>query len=461
MSISLRGTKYHYRFQISGKSYSGTCLGCEISDVMTAQEKSAIKRKAAKYELDAKEKAQQELREIAQAESDIRRNKTVRALVENYRYELTGGRPIRLSEAYELAAAKPAKRKASARYQTMRQSAWRDFCAFMAGEFPDIEMLADVRRAHCETFVQFLTENGRYDKSVTFTREARGPRKRSKTVSYERTYMISAKTIGDIAGVCRWVFSRLDEDAGLITNPWHNVVLPAEDPIPREIFTGEELMLIWDGIQSNPFCYHLFVVAANSGFPEEDICLLKWSDIDWVAQGIRRLRCKTGADMTLPLMPELAAYLASLPRTGEYVSEEHSRLYQQSQSLVSERVATFLRGLGIQTTVQVPGRKAQSVKDLHSMRHVFCYRAKRAGIPLDVIQKFVGHRIVAMTQHYADHDTMADLHLEIKKLPALFAGENGAPTIIELGGARRQLADLAYSLPDSEVQRLLSLVNIA
>jgi hypothetical protein len=91
------------------------------------------------------------------------------------------------------------------------------------------------------------------------------------------------------------------------------------------------------------------------------------------------------------------------------------------------------------------------------MRHVFCYRAKRAGIPTETIQKFVGHEIAAMTQHYADHDTLADLHQDIKKLPALFAGETLQLCLSD--SPRKRLADLAYSLPESEVERLLALIN--
>jgi len=54
-------------------------------------------------------------------------------------------------------------------------------------------------------------------------------------------------------------------------------------------------------------------------------------------------------------------------------------------SCVSDRVKRFLHGFGIVTTVEVPGRRAVSGKDLHSMRHVFCYLAKSAGIPENVI----------------------------------------------------------------------------
>ena len=30
MSVTLRGSRFHYRFQFEGKSYSGVCEGCDV-----------------------------------------------------------------------------------------------------------------------------------------------------------------------------------------------------------------------------------------------------------------------------------------------------------------------------------------------------------------------------------------------------------------------------------------------
>ena len=427
MSVSLRGKSYHYRFMVAGKSYSGVCVGCvsqKQAEAFEARERETLKETAV----------------------DIKRNRTVRALVENYAYTLTGGKPIVLAEAHDLAAAKPSRRKIRSAYGDQRRGYWRDFCAFMSSTYPDVKHLTDVRRTHCEAYVKYLVDNGRFDKWVVDPRTGK---------SYLRDYLLSGKTIGEIAGACQWVFSRLEEDAGLYRNPWTNVVLPAEDPVDREVFTLDELLRIWDGLQTEPFCRVLFTVAANSGLTEGDICTLKWDDIDWIGEHLRRDRRKTGTEIDLPLLPELANYLREQPHRGEYIFPEHAELYLREPSCVSDRVIRFLQGLGIVTTVKLPGRRAVSVKDLHSMRHVFCYRAKRAGIPESIIAKFVGHKVLAMTQHYADHDTAAELREEIKKLPPLFVGEAGG--VIDAGTtSRRRLAELAYSLPLEQVETLLA-----
>lgn len=451
MGVSLRGKKFHYRFQLQGIGYSGVCEGCEIPENSSQKEIGALRRKALAFEAGRKAQVQREKQEQEQLERDVRRNRTVRALVENYRYELTGGKPVLLEEAYALAASKPSRKKAASRFAEQRETYFADFSAFIRATYPEVSTASDVHRPHCDAYVSYLVEHGRFIKDVKYGRPAK---RGTRMVSYRKEYGLSPKTIRVIVGVCRWVFRRVSEDAGLVIDPWAGVQLPEPAPVDREIFTPMELRLIWEGIQGDAFCYPLFVVAANSGMTEGDICTLKWEEVEWGTGYIRRKRRKTGADIRLPLLPELAEYLRTIPRSGEYVFPEHAALYLRTPSMVSERVKSFLRGLGLVTTVEVPGRRAVSVKDLHSMRHVFCYRAKRAGIPESVIAKFVGHKVLAMTRHYADHDTDEELRAEIQKLRPLFVGEAGDAE--EETGVRRKLAELAYSLPLESVKALLS-----
>lgn len=451
MSVMLRGNKFHYRFKLNGKDYSGVCTGCEVPKNSSPKAIAAIEKKARQIEMECRTKVTQEIAERENAEAEIRKNRTVRALVENYKYELTGGRPIAFGEAFALAAAKPSRREACSRYAEQRRLYWNDFAAFMTANFPDVLDLSSVRRMHCEAYVKFLVDHGRFVKEVSYSAQKR---KRIKTISYMCDYKISPKTVKEIVGVCKWVFSRLREDAGLISDPWHDVVLPAQRPVEREVFTPSELRLIRKGIQTNDFCRPLFMIAANSGLTEGDICCMKWSEFDWATGYFRAHRRKTGVRITLPLLPELIGYLQSLPRNGEYVLPDHAEMYLRQPSSVSERVKNFLNGLGIVTTVEVPGRRAVSVKDLHSMRHVFCYRAKRAGIPESIIKKFVGHAVLAMTEHYADHDTDEELRTEIQKLRPLFVGETGDTE--DETGVRKKLAELAYTLPLETVKALIA-----
>ena len=131
MSIYLRGKKFHYRFQLQGADYSGVCVGCEVFPDMNQRELAATRKKAMQFEADEKFRIAKESKDRIDTEREIRKNKSVRALVENYRYELTGGRPIPLTEAFPLAEAKPSKRKAKSSYATLRKTYWEDFVRFM------------------------------------------------------------------------------------------------------------------------------------------------------------------------------------------------------------------------------------------------------------------------------------------------------------------------------------------
>ena len=423
MSVVKRGERFHYRFMIRGSIYSGPCTGC--TNFTQAEKFEAEKR-----------------RFILQQSEAIRTNRTVTALVENYRKELSGGTDITLEDAYDLAAAKPSRHEAGDAYASLRRTYWFDFVAFLKATFPDVKLLTHIRRSHCESYVKRLVDEGRFVQELIS--DCKGG--------------LSPKTVKSYAFACKWVLSRLEEDAGIIHNPWDGVVLPAPAPIARDIFTKDELIVIWEGLQSNPFCLPLFVIAANSGLTEGDICTLKWSEIDFAGRMIRRTRRKTGAEIILPLIPELAAYLSTLPRTGEYVLPEHAERYLKRRTSVPGKVKRFLESLGIKTTVSRGGIRNVSVKDLHSLRHIFCYRAKKAGVPEDLIAKMVGHKIVEMTRHYADHDTENDLRVAIQNLPALFVeGQGDNQGEVE----RQRLMEIIPRLPIETVRRWLDELSLS
>lgn len=109
MGVTIRGTKFHYRFRLHGQEYSGPCPGITVPQTAKAGEISVLRRRAVSYEAGVRLQAEKELAEKARQDEEIRRNRTVRALVENYRYELTGGRPVPVAQAYEIAVAKPSR----------------------------------------------------------------------------------------------------------------------------------------------------------------------------------------------------------------------------------------------------------------------------------------------------------------------------------------------------------------
>lgn len=183
MGVTIRGTKFHYRFRLHGQEYSGPCPGITIPQTAKAGEISVLRRRAVSYEAGVRLQAEKELAEKARQDEEIRRNRTVRALVENYRYELTGGRPVPVAQAYEIAVAKPSRRQAISRFAEQRKVYYLDFAAFIENTFPEVLTISDIRRAHCEAYVVSLVEHGRFVKSVSYSvRQKRGV----KEVSYHR-----------------------------------------------------------------------------------------------------------------------------------------------------------------------------------------------------------------------------------------------------------------------------------
>ncbi len=444
MSIRLRGTRYHYRFKINGVTYAGPCVECRTF------------RAAELFEESRKQEIRTELARISAEEKKIRQNKTVLALIENYKQELTGATRVSLSEAYELAIRKPSKREPSEHIARQKRRYWYDFIAYMTAVYPEISELDKVRKQHCETYVRYLIDHGRFNQDIDFEALRHGKRIKAR---YKRRYKLAGKTIHEIARVCKEVFTKLAAEAGIIQNPWLNVITPEWNQTDREIFSEEELSLIKEGIydsriEFSDFCRPLFLVAAVTGLTEGDICTLKWSEISWTTRMIFRKRRKTGVDMAIPILSALENYLRTLPQCGEYVFPVHAEMYLRDASLVSYRIKRFLEGLGIKTTKKPEGRRAISVKDLHSMRHVFCYYAGQVGIPLATVQSIVGHMTPEMTRHYMAHVSLKAKREAIEKLPEFLIFNNTTDQAENLS-LRQRIAELAYSLPEDELYRIL------
>ncbi len=257
MCTYLRGKTYHYRFPLKGKDCFGACPGC------------STKTQAKEYERTIREKVSHELETLAVETEKVQQNKTIRVLVDNYSYVLTGGKPITLAEAYPLALQKPSRREPSEHIAKQKLRDWNDFVYYMAAKFPEIKELAQVRKNHCKVYVRYLIDYGRSNKHVEFHVQSGQV---AYTGKYKLKNKVSGKTIHEIARVCKEVFRKLQEDAGIVYNPWDSVITPQWEQTDREIFSEQELMLIRNGINRSDelsvFCRPLFLVAAVTGLTE-------------------------------------------------------------------------------------------------------------------------------------------------------------------------------------------------
>jgi integrase len=423
------GGTWYYEFMSRGKRYFGTCEGCKN------------RRDAESFERSVREKALQGAA-----------LKSVKALYETFREDLTGGEKITLDEAFDLAEQKPRPRIPSEKHAGTKRTIWGDFLAFMHGEHSDVKNLIDVTEAHAQEYIGILQKSGRYDKSISYSR---GEGKRVRTISTQNAAgALSPRSIRLYQMVCTEVFTLLAKDAGLQDNPFSGIRKAQTDAKTREAFTAEELKTIHDNLDD--FTRPLFMMAVWTGLREGDICTLKWSDVDLENRLITRETRKTGAVVQIPISKPLYSMLTATPRTeSEYVFPKHAEMYLKNSDGVSYRVKKFLEGLGIQTTRKPEGRtRAISVKDLHSCRHTFCYFAGMARMPLSVVQSIVGHMSPEMTKHYMAHASIEDKRRAMDQL-SFFTQDALPATTVE--PERTELHSLIDTLPIEQVREVLEL----
>lgn len=434
MSVAKRKTsngeteEYHYAFSQSGIRYRGVCEGCNTKPAALAYEKK--------------------IRETAKALSE---QKSVGALVENFKRELTGGCEITLTAAFDIYMSKPRRKQPSPQQQQINQSQWSDFVAFMNTTYPDIGQLDCITRTHAEAYIHQLRENGRFVRKITYQRDYQG-----KTVdhSYNAQSKLSGRTINAFHKTLKSVFAKLQEDAGILYNPF-DFDMVDNDSESRDAFTTAELKLIGDNLDS--FVRPLFVVGICTGLSEGDICTLLWDDIRderWIV----RKRRKTRALLEIPILPPLANFLReqkSVSSDSKYIFPEHAKMYHSNPSGISYRVKSFLERLGIQTTRIARNRsRASSIKDVHSLRHTFAYLAGCYQIPLPVVQSILGHMSPEMTRHYQAHADREAKEKYLAKLPNFI----GTPEIEDIKPAeeeeRNKLISTIESLSHEKLRKV-------
>lgn len=442
MSIFKRKTtrgetdEYHYNFMQGGKRYYGVCEGCTTERAALAYEKN--------------------IRDTVKTAAE---QKSVKALLDNFREELTGGNTIPLAGAFDRYMTKPKKRIPGEHQTKINRTYWGDFVAFMASRYPDAVNLADVTDRHAEEYITMLRDSGAFVKEVTFTRQSR--RRIVEATYTHQCDKLSPRTINARHKAIKAVFAWLKDDAGLARNPFDIPTLD-NDTVSRDAFTNAELVRIGDAM-TMPYTQPIFTIGLCTGLTLGDICLLRWNEIDgeWISNKRRR---KTGVMLDIPIMPPLAAFLAQqrpVTGEGEFVAPELAAMYQTNPTGVMMRVKSFLEGLGIQTTSRIEGRsRAVSTKAAHAMRHTFAYLAGVYSVPQPIVQSVLGHMSPEMTALYQKHASREAKVKFMQQMPNVL-GAPAAPlkqlpaTGEAMEPERAELHRLADALPIESIRNVL------
>ena len=77
--------------------------------------------------------------------------------------------------------------------------------------------------------------------------------------------------------------------------------------------------------------------------------------------------------------------------------------------------------------------EAGKVIDMHSLRHTYCTRLARAGVPLQMAQRLMRHSTPALTANFYTHLDLCDKREALDLLPAIrqnSAGEEAQPKVM-------------------------------
>lgn len=269
----------------------------------------------------------------------------------------------------------------------------------------------------------------------------------------------AAATKNDKLATLRMLFNTLGRDCGVIENPFLAKDIKRIPPrqVNRQIYTPDQIRVLFS---AQGWMYQLFVTAFSTFQREEDCCLIKKSYIHLDSNRvIFPMTHKTGAEIALPLMPRFRALaeqaLTDYPDT-EFLFPELAERYMVNSGGIGKAVKAFLAEKGIMgATLDVEGyARKVSVLDVHSIRHTAAVMAVIAGWPLPMVMKATGHRSLKMVMRYLDHISDEDKDRYFAQLGKTM------PEKVQPTDPRKRLADLAYSLPISEVERLLSQLTL-
>lgn len=226
------------------------------------------------------------------------------------------------------------------------------------------------------------------------------------------------------------VWKVLEREIGAGANPWTGDNLPKQERAQsmRRPLTDEELRRVFAACAADRELTLLCAVMYLTGARLSDACLLRWDAVDFAHGIVRYTAVKTGATCKPPLQAQLRALLAETPEAERdgYVVPRFAEMYQSKDGSAkcSQAVIMLLKTAGIETSVTGAGTRRHPAVTAHSFRHTFVSRCGNLGIPLAIVQGWVGHMDEQMTRRYFHEDEAASVGWAAK-LPLALADAQG------------------------------------
>lgn len=431
--VSRRKKGFGYIYKVKDSFYlqyrDANHKRCSIT-LKTASGKKITEEREARAAAKSFLERQQKIQEVETREEYLEK----RAKLKQLKARLT----ISLEDAFELHLQKPHTRSSSEKVLKVSRRYWKDFVSFLEYHYK-LKTLDQVERVHAEAYIAYIRKNGRYDPVIRYNKNT-APRRKPFN-DYKCAGRLSNTTLNRYQAVCKAVFTYLATDLGynIEENPFFHIKPLKLEPVDREIFSDDELALIFK--EPSPLMNAIFTIGICTGLRLGDVATLCWSDIEidernsdgipvFFDKEIHRITRKTKTLVHIPIEHELSEFFRAqwlISGNMEYVIPEAAEMYLGGSHTLNNRIVSYIKSLGIEKYRIIPGRKRkQSVKDFHSLRHCFCYYAGIRGVPLPIVQSIVGHLTPAMTKHYQSHADRAARKHGISLMRGLISSDSSS-----------------------------------
>lgn len=304
----------------------------------------------------------------------------------------------------------------------LKEGYWNDFLAFIQSEYPKLIELRDIRKKQATEYVGHLKLYGKFNKQIC-SRPSAGKRKSNRPYM-SKVNSLAPSTINEyITQLCQ-VFQILRDTASLLENPFEDIPKVVGHRKKRDIFEVSELKMISDYLDQGKLwdfttndnrketlviLKSIFIIGINTGLRRGDISMMTWKNVKFAKNRIDMTTSKSDIAVSIPMSKPLRDYLEFLRvkyKGEKYVVPPLAHMYVNNPDGISYRFKQMLDQLGITNKKKIKGRAVNlSNKDIHSLRHTFCYLHGLQGTSIIELQSMVGHMTSAMTSYYMMHDS--------------------------------------------------------
>jgi len=219
---------------------------------------------------------------------------------------------------------------------------------------------------------------------------------------------LSPSGINSYIDALKAFFKMLMETGEIKRNPMEKIERPRREERLPEVLTREEILRMLESAKKlGPREYAIMRFLYATGVRGQELCDLRWEDIDLKERIARIKKTKTGRGRIVIFDKETSEALSEWRKFADAIGKHTSK---------TSRIFGFRSTQTLRAIVKKIARNAGLDKVLpHQIRHTTATHLLEAGADVRAIQELLGHKSLSTTERYM-HITQNHLKRQYKKL---------------------------------------------